>query len=156
MRNINETRFKPQSLTVDLAAYASGDLVGGKLTFSGALSANTKTGFVTSVMVRDQADQNTQLNLVLFSSDPSSTTFTNNAALDIADADLAKVTAIIDIPTTARFSFADNGVKYVPNIAVPVRSDVSDGTLYGALISRGTPTFAAATDIQVEPTFSCD
>lgn len=145
--------------TVDTSAYVTGDLIGGKLTFSGALRSSTSAGYIASVMVYDKSVQAHDLDLVIFSEDPSATTFTDQAAFDIADADLSKIGSVVSLVSANRMAFADNGVKFStvshPIKGVPVSGALTT-TLYGALISRGTPTFATASDITVKICVSQD
>ena len=161
MRNLNETKFSAVALTVDTAAYASGDCVGGKLQFTGALADNSRSGLITSVRMSNLANavsQSIQYSLLIFDSDPTATTFTDNVALDVADADLTRVVAVIDIPTSALFTLADNNVHYVSGLSVPVRANSTSltGTLFGALVARGAADFDAATDINIQLAISCD
>lgn len=138
--------------TVDTSIYASGDLIGTKLTFSNALSAATGSGVILGAIISDAAAQAQDLELVIFGANPSATTFTDQAELDIDDTDLAKVQAVISFDSTTRFAYADHGVKYKSNIALPVKATSSGASgrhLYGALVSRGTPTFEAANDVTV-------
>lgn len=146
--SVGATKFVSATPTVDTNAYATGELIGGKLTFAGAVRGNVGTGYVIGVTIKDLSAQASDLDLVLFSSDPTATTFTDQAAFDIADADVSKVLGVINFGSSARFAFADNGVKHVGSIVIPIRA-ASSSTIYGALVSRGTPTFAAATDVTV-------
>lgn len=147
------TSFVSATPTVDTSAYATGELIGGKLTFTLALRQQTGTGYITSVRVTDKAAQSVDLELVLFSQDPTGTTFTDQSAFDPADADLTKMIAVVSLGSTSRFNFNDNGVKYVGSLAIPVEGKTSAGAyqrvIYGALVSRGAPTFAAAEDVTV-------
>ena len=142
------------SPSVDTSAYESGDLIGGKLTFAGALRAATSSGYVVSATVFDQAAQAVDLELVLFGSDPTATTFTDQAALDVADADTFKVASAVSFGSASRFAWADNGMKYVSEIMRPVVG--ASTSLYGALVSRGTPTFATSADVRVQVCVSQD
>lgn len=144
----NNTVFTSSTPTVDTGAYGTGELIGGKLTFSNCLS-HSRSGFITCVLLSDKAAQAVDLELVIFGSDPTGTTFTDQAAFDIADADLTKIQAIISLGSASRFAYADNGVKYLGSLALPLKSAAGSGTIYGALVSRGTPTFAAASDVTV-------
>lgn len=139
--------------TVTAGAYTSGQDIGGKLTFTGALRNTTRAGMLVSVSVVDQNAQAQDLELVIFNDNPSATTFTDNATLDIADGDMAKIAGVISLGSTTRFAYADNGVKFIGSLAIPVQGGQASGTasrtLYGALVSRGTPTFAATTDVSV-------
>lgn len=148
------TKFVSASPTCDTSVYATGELVGGLLTFSGALQTNAGTGYVVSVNMVDKAAQGVDFDVVLFGDNPSSTTFTDQVALDIADGDLAKVIAVVPLAGTAsRFAFSDNSVHFSGSLALPIRTDLTlatrTGTVYGALVSRGTPTFAASTDVTI-------
>jgi len=141
------TRCFSATPVVDTSAYATGDLIGGKLTFSPPAGTSYQgTGYIVSVSITDKADQAVDLELVLFHTNPSSTTFTDQAAFDPADADLAYVSSVIALASsTTFFTYNDNGVHFLGSLAIPFKGK----TLYGALVSRGTPTFAAASDVTV-------
>lgn len=138
---------------VDTSIYASGDLIGGKLTFTNIVSGSYDQTLMLSATVYDEAAQASDLDLVIFSANPTLTTFTDQAALDVADADLVKVATVFNFGSTSRFVFADNSVHVVQNQGVPLKvtgNTSNPRTYYGALVSRGTPTFAASTDIVVK------
>jgi hypothetical protein len=91
--------------------------------------------------------------VVLFSEDPTGTTFTDQVAFDPVDTDLTKIMAVINFASADRFNFANNGVKYKKDLRIPIVGQDSAGnyidTIYGALVSRGAPTFASASDITI-------
>lgn len=153
-QNVYNTVFVSAAPTCDTSIYATGELVGGKLTFTPAVRPATSTAVITGVMMIDQSVTTSDFDIVLFSSNPSATTFTDQAALDIADADLSKVIAVIPLVSANRFAFADNGVKFAGSIMLPIKGTVN--TIYGALVSRGTPTFAAGTDVSIQLAISQD
>jgi hypothetical protein len=134
-------------ITVQAAAYATGELVGGKLTIPKAIPEGVTVGIIRTVVLVDQANQKIAKDLVIFRSNPSATTFTENGALDVADADALKIVGVIPIAATDYVSFADNAVATVkPNLAV----HADDGsTLYACLVERGAPTYVATTDLQM-------
>lgn len=133
------------SPTVDTAIYAAGDLIGGKLTFANAARVASGNGEIFSVLLADQAKQSIAIDLILFDSDPTGTTFTDQAALDIADADLTKIICVVPITTYAALN--DNSIGFA-SVRFPFA--LASGTsLYGCLVSRGTPTFAAGADVTV-------
>lgn len=133
--------------------YSTGDLVGGKLTFFGALSSLTGTGIVVGGTIADNAAQVPDVDLVIFESDPSNTTFTENSALDIADADLKKIVAIISFRSDDQYTFASNGIEIASGKAKMVRALTPQGrknsTLYGAMVVRETYNAAAVDDLTV-------
>lgn len=151
-QNYPQTHCVSASPTADTSAYATGETIGGKLTFSNAIRDTRGTGYIISAALQDQAAQAVDLELVIFNQNPSATTFTDQAALDIADADIPKIAAPILFGSSARFAYADNGFKYLGSLTLPVEATDSSGlpssTLYGVIVSRGTPTFAASTDLK--------
>lgn len=134
------------ALAVDTAIYAAGDLIGGKITFTD-LVANSQQIKVMTAIIQDQAKQSADVDLILFRDDPTGTTFTNNAAFDVADADVDKICGVITFRAGQWFALNDNSVGVQQNIGMAAQTVGT--TLYGALVSRGTPTFAATTDVKV-------
>jgi hypothetical protein len=128
--------------TVDTSAYASGDLVGPKQTLTGAGFAGVYTGTIHSVTITDLENQNADFDLVIFSTDPTGTTFTDNVAFDIADADLPKVICVIQVTTNV--AFADNGVVIANGNNCVFDATASTGTLYAAPVIRSAGTFTAS------------
>lgn len=125
-------------------AYTAGDSVGGKLTLTNALGSNNK-GIVREIVLVDQAKQNAAMTLLFFSADPSGTTFTDNGALDVADADMSKIIGKVNIAAGDYAGLADNSVASVASLAIPLEG--ADRTIYAHLFTTGTPTFAASTDV---------
>jgi hypothetical protein len=128
-------------------AYTSGDLIGDKLTLASAVDRSGSSGLIQSVTLVDLAKQNADIDVVFFLGDPSSTTFTDQAALDIADADMSKIIGYAQVLNYA--SFNDNAVGFVGNLVIPFVQDPSGGdqTIYAALVCRGTPTYVSASDL---------
>ena len=152
-QNGGASRYVSATPTIDTGgAYASGDLMGGKLTFTNALRSGVGTGYLAGVNVSDLAAQAVDLDIVIFSANPSATTFTDQAAFDIADADIGKVVAVINLGSSSRFAFNDNSVHMIGSLFFPLRAGSSAGpagTLYGAVVARGAYTAATAADIVV-------
>ncbi len=130
------------------SAYTAGDAVGGKISLTLAVLPGTRSAMIHQVIVTDLGAQTDDTDVIFFDSDPSATTFTDNAALDIADADLVKVFAVV--PLTLHKDFSDNGVSLPAvgdNLNIPFVLDAGETTLYAALVTRGTPTYASTSDI---------
>lgn len=125
---------------VNTDAYAAGDLLGGKLTLSGAFPTGPKEPYWINVTIQDLTKQNATIDVILFDSNPSATTFTNNAALDIADADLPKIIGFAQVSDYT--SFADNSVGIATGLSIAAKP-LAGADLYACLVSRGTPTYAA-------------
>ncbi len=137
------------AITTDTNAYAAGDCVGGLLTLTNALDPAFKTGSTLNAIISDLDRQAADFDVVVFDANPSATTFTNNVALDIADADLAKIAAVIQVTTTV--NFVDNEVVFStasPN--KPIKVTNSDGTLWAAIVVRTTPTFTTTSALNLK------
>jgi len=145
----NESAYLAFDLTVDTNAYAAGDLVGGKATINlPPWTLQPGAAFlIQSVGLVDQASQRAPIDFVFFNDDPVGTTFTENAALDIADNDLLKVAGFAALSTYA--AFADNSFGQYVGPAIPVILARGATKLYAAGVCRGTPTYAATTDLRL-------
>lgn len=128
--------------TLDTGAYATGDLMGGKLSVAGAASASGGSGKILSVVVVDDDKQLGALTIQCFAADPTNTTHTDQAAFAPADADLATAIASVDVLSTDYQSYSTNSVASRYNLNIPY--DLATGTtLYCDLVSRDAKTYAA-------------
>ena len=128
-------------------AYATNDLLGTKLTLS-SLLGSTFTGEIISMTLVDLAVQSQATDVVFFSSNPSGTTFTDNSALTMADADMAKILGVVSFPAASYAAFADNSVCTVRSVGLILTSDSAD--VYCCLIARGAgPTYVSASDLKL-------
>lgn len=134
-------------MVVQAAAYASGDVVGGKLTLEGCNphidGSKPAGGLIQSVVITDAAKQSITKDVVFFDADPTNTTFAENGAVDIDDADLAKIIGVAQV--SSWFAFNDNSVGQAVNLAIPFV--IAGLPLYAAVVERGAPTYAAVTDL---------
>ena len=142
--------FAETAAVVDTNIYAAGDLVGGKLTYSNfaesGVAGSLAGGIIQSVVITDLAKQSTNKDVIFFDTDPSNTTYTENAALDVDDADLLNIIGVAQVTTWV--DFGDNSVGQVLGLEMPFA--ISAGTsLFAAMVERGTPTFGATGDISV-------
>lgn len=131
--------------TIDTNIYASGDALGGLQTISGAGRVGIGSGIIHAVVVTDLDKEGADIDVIVFSGNPSATTVTNNAALDVDDADLVKIVCVIQV--TSDSAFSDNGVSFAHGNNCVFRADVATGTLYAIAVARGTPTYASASDL---------
>ena len=128
---------------VDGAAYATGDTLGDKspiMIAPGRVIGGT--GIIHSVTVQDLSKQSIALDVVIFDANPTGTTFTDNSALDIADADLPKVIGIVTITAGDYAAFNDSSVAHVRGLSLPFQC-ISSTSLWFALVTRGSPTYVA-------------
>lgn len=132
-------------------AYTAKDAVGGLMTFANAARVSGGSIRLDAVQIVDKAQQQKDLELVLF--DRTLTAPTDNSVFAPTDSELATLVAAIPIPAGFYSDYSSNSVADVP----VGRSIVLNGTdLFGVLVARGTPTFVATTDIVVTLTISQD
>ncbi len=139
--------------TIDTAAYATGELIGlgGVLKFPTAVPGDegqtaSQSGIIQSVIITDLGKQSANLDLLFFDANPSNTTFTDQAAFDVDDADLINLIGVASV--TDWKAFSDNSMGQELNLAMPFTLDAG-ATLYAALVSRGAPNYVAATDLTI-------
>jgi hypothetical protein len=130
------------SISPNSTAYASGDLIGRKLVLPGLVAYGGGRSLISSMALSDLDKQNVAIDVLFFESDPTGTTFTDNAALDVADADMPKICGLFSITASDYANFNDNSLATVK----PAIGLNTNGTsvVYAALISRGAPTFTTA------------
>ena len=137
--------------TITTSVYASGDAIGGIMEFTNAARSSGQSIRVEAVQVADSASLGASMDLVLFDRNPGSGTFTDNSPADPTDAELDTIVAVVPIGSYAGFS--DNSVSDSP----VERSMVLNGTsLFGVLVARSGPTYAATDDITVTLTILQD
>jgi len=133
--------------TVTAGAYSADDAVGGLLTFANAaplVGGAGGGGIINSLKIIDDAGQDAELELWLFNE--TFTAMTNNAAWNPSQADLRKLVAII---STASGAWFDAGTESAARIPVSQRYDLVGTSMFGQLVTRGTPTFSATDDVTV-------
>ena len=141
--------FKTTLVADTAGAYASGDFIGDdKSKITGAVDGSGSTGIIQSIIVSDLAKQDAPLDIVFFDADPTGTTFTDQDALDIDDADLPKVLGVVSINASDYADFADNSVAIKESIGLAFTA-VGTADIFFAVVSRGTPTYISASDLQV-------
>ena len=124
---------------VDTNIYASGDALGIKKSFSNI----PEHGVIMAVTVIDRDKESVNLDLVLFYKDIAGTAA--NAAFAPTDAELATSPGSILVDTWK--AFGDNSQGVVDNVGLPYWAP--SGVLYFQCVTRGTPTFTAATDLWI-------
>lgn len=133
-----------QSPTVTAGAYTAGDAVGGLLTFANAARAAGMGGVIKDLLILDDAGQDAELELWLFGD--TFTAMANNAPWAPSEADLRKLVGII---TTSDGAWFAAGTPSAARVEVSQRYDCVATSLYGQIVTRGTPTFAATDDVTV-------
>lgn len=140
------TTLIKDTTAVSTSAYSAGDAVGAKRTFANAFTT-VGTGILESITILDRANQKAAMTLFIFDSDPSAATITDNAAFVFSTDDL-KVIAQISIATGDYVSTNSKAIAQKTGLGIALKGGSS--SLYGALVTTGTPTFAATSDVQLE------
>lgn len=128
--------------------YTTGDNMGGKITIEkiGRLHRLIDSrGIIQSVVITDKSGQNLDIDVIFFDSDPSGTTFTDNAALTIVDADLVKIVGTVLVNTWS--AFAANGVGFETNLGIPFDLGSANASLFAALVARNSHNLASTSDL---------
>ncbi len=139
--------IKVSGATVGATAttYASGDLVGNKLTLSDVVRDDDQpnnTAACVAIAVQDLDKQDVALDVIFFDSDPDGTTFTDDSALDVADADLPKILGHIPVLASDYVDFNDSSIATVDSRTV-LLEPASGRDIYAAIVSGGAPTYTA-------------
>ena len=138
-----------QKPTITAGAYSANDTVGGLLTFPLAARTNISEGgsILTNVLIIDDAGQDAELELWLFNQ--TFTAIADNAAWAPSEADLENCIAVV---STTGGTWDAAGTPSVIDIECMRRIDlVAGGTsLFGQLVTRGTPTYAATDDLTIK------
>lgn len=137
--------------TISTSAYAAGDAVGTLMTFTGAgLQGNTRKQ-LKRVVVTDLAKANMPIHILLFMTNPSNTTVTDNAALDVSDVDILTSLGVVAI--TAYTQNADNSIGYA-DVDIPIF--LTSSGLYAIAKSEapGAVVYSGTTDLQFNFVFA--
>lgn len=143
-----------QTPTVSNAAiYAAKDAVGGLLTFANAVRAVGGSGRIEAVQILDKGQQRADLDLVLF--DRTLGAPTDNAIFAPSDAELATCVGWVSVGAGSYADLSTNSVAHVaPGLAFVLEAATT--SLFGALVTRGTPTYTSTSDIIVTLTIAQD
>lgn len=133
------------SPTVTASAYTTGNIVGGKITFSNAL-LTAGSGILESISVKSKTTQTASFALAIFDSNPSNSTWTDKTAPAINAADLPFLVGIYSL-SVSPISLGTGSVYNLNGIGQALNAGAT--TLYGILIVTGTPTFGSTSDITV-------
>ena len=130
---------------VTAGAYSAGDAVGTIIPFANAARDTGAGGVLKQVTIIDDAGQDAELELWLFNA--SFTAMTDNAAWAPAEADLEKLICIV---STSDGTWRAAGTPSAIVIEVAQRYDLTGTSMFGQLVTRGTPTYAAVDDVTVK------
>jgi hypothetical protein len=118
--------------------------VGGLIKFNN-ITGPQQSGVVQSLTVQCQSSQTTGYKLYLFNDTPSSTTIADKATPTLSALDLPKLMTVITLGS------ADSTIGKTINVTDSIGRSFTTTTqsLYGILVTTGTPTYTAVTDVSV-------
>lgn len=127
-------------------AYAANDCLGSLMTFLNVVPAGSSSFTVTKAMLRDADGTSAPIDLIFFWANPTSSTFTDNAACTINAADATKVAGAMHLTdcTAAGTSVCRNSD---PPLDIALAAGTS--TLYAQAVERGTPTYTGTSKVSV-------
>ncbi|WP_313534387.1 hypothetical protein [Sphingomonas sp.] len=129
---------------VTTTAYASGNVVGSLLTFTNAARAAAGSGLIQAASVLSKSAQTAALDLLIFSANPSASTFTDKAAVTINAADTDKLVGVIHLTDWSALGTA----SIAQAVAAGLPFKLAAGTaLYGVLVARAAMTLASTSDL---------
>jgi len=141
------TVIKDATVVSTSPAYSAGDAVGAKRTLANAVRS-AGTGILQTVAILDRSNQKAAMTVFIFDADPTNATITDNAAFVFSTDDL-KVIAQVNIAASDYVTTNSKAYAIISGLSIPVRA-ASGTSLYCAVVTTGTPTFAATTDVQIE------
>ncbi len=131
-----------KNLTVDTSVYAINDSIGGLLTFPAAFGVS-QAGIIQNLILADATFKNNQVMVYIFNSNPSGSTFTDQAPAVIAAADQQRLVSIYTI--TQFYALAASGYGVGQNLGIAIKSATTD--LFVALVAAEAVTYANASDL---------
>jgi|GEM_PF-2525047 len=130
------------------AAYTAGNEVGGLMTFASIFDAQ-QSGILQSVRIRCKSVQTAGFKLYLFTANPTNSTWTDKSTPAINAADIPAVVGPFNL-VTADSGLGTETTYELDGIGAAILSSTT--SLYGVLVTIGTPTFASTSDVTVELT----
>lgn len=133
--------------TVQAAAYAAGQVLGGKLTLSGLARIAAGTGIIQTVDLYSKAAQTAAVDVLIFHADPSGSTFADKAALALAVADFDKLSGIVHLSDWTSLGTPSITQALGIGMAFKLPAGLVDG--FAVLVARGAITPASASDLKL-------
>lgn len=137
--------------------YSDGDCLGPKMTLTSAMRVSGGAGVLQNVVMTCEVDivAGVSVDVLIFDSDPSAGTYTDNAAADVNVADLLKLIGVLHL--TDRIDLGTPVALQAANAGMAVKASGS-ANLYAVAVVRGTTgiNLAAVDDINFRFVFLQD
>lgn len=137
------TVTKDVTLSLDTAAYASGDVLADTQQVDAALRVADGTGVLQSLMVIDEDDQKVTFTVYFLSANVSMGT--ENAAPSISDANAANILGFVEVSGAEYKDLGGVAVANIKNIGIPLKAVSGTDDIYVAVVNgTGAPTYTAS------------
>lgn len=124
--------------------YAAGNVLGTKFQFPGVARAAGAASLIQAASVLCKSANTAQIDLIVFSADPTASTFTDKVALNVAPADYDKVIGVVSLSSWTSVGAAALG----QNLAVGLPFRLPTGTsLFAVMVARGAIALASTSDL---------
>ncbi len=152
---IDSTTVLRPTITVDTAIYAANDIIGaaaasGVVTLTDAMRTPGGTGVLQSVSLFDDDNEKAVITLLFFDAALTGGTYVGNGALALSTADKAHYLGRVNIAAADYETQGGEAFACIRNIALPVKASAASTNLYMVpMVTSGTPTYTAATDLKM-------
>lgn len=142
-----------KELVVTAGAYSANDVVGGLIQFEN-IFCPSDFAKLRGVALTDRSNNSVRYDLVFFSAAPTGA-YANDAAVGPSNGDLLLMSPVVALTTSDLFSFGTKGAVALTNFELPLKlakpnSRDSGRTVWCALVTRGTPTYASTSDLALK------
>lgn len=138
------TVVKP-TVTVTTGAYTAGDTLGGEITLTNAMRVSGGSGVLTDLILTDADSEGAAMQVLIFDSDPASTSAANDA-FAWGSGDLARLLGVVVVEAGDWLTIGADDVAHITGINMAVKASGS-ANLFAHILTTGTPTYTATTDI---------
>jgi hypothetical protein len=129
--------------------YSTSEVMGGKQEIANVVEqAKAAARIVGVTLANAAAIAGVDTDVLFFKQDPSNSTFTEGAAIDVADADLAKLIGVVPLRTHVNFasgSISQPAAKPEMHFIVPTGTSI-----WAVIVARGTINLGATNDIKLK------
>jgi hypothetical protein len=147
------TVIKP-TISTDTAIYAPLDVIGaaatsGVVTITGAARESGGTGVIETISLFDDDNEKSPISLLFFDAAPASGTYTANGALALSAGDKAKYIGRVNIYASDYETLGGDAFVCLRGVGLAFKCSGSADLFMIPLVSSGTPTYTASTDLQM-------
>jgi hypothetical protein len=147
------TVVKP-TIAVDTGIYAALDVLGalvvsGVVTITGAARVSGGSGVIESIALFDDDNEKGPITLLFFDAAPASGTYVGNGALVLSAGDKAKYVGRVDILASDYVTMGGDAFVCLRGIGLAFRCVGTANLFMIPLVTSGTPTYTASTDLQM-------